>query len=59
MNDRDGPFVSNIVYKALFEGNSEELDPATIPYALDDAVERLRSQGVAPSRWATYIHLGI
>jgi hypothetical protein len=56
MNDIDGPFVTLKVYKCLFE--NETLDPSAIPYALDDAVKELRLQGVTPSRWATYIHMG-
>jgi hypothetical protein len=56
MSDVDGPFVALEVYKCLFE--NEILDPGVIPYALDDAVKQLRLQGVSPSRWATYIHIG-
>jgi hypothetical protein len=56
MNDIDGPFVALKVYKCLFE--NEMLDSNAIPYALDDAVKELRLQGVSPSRWATYVHIG-
>jgi hypothetical protein len=56
MNDIDGPLVASRVYQCLFE--NETLDPDIIPYALDDAVQELRLQGVSPSRWATYIHIG-
>jgi hypothetical protein len=57
MNDVDGPLVASTVYKCLFE--NETLDPCLIPYALDEAVQKLRLQGVSPSRWATYIHMGV
>jgi hypothetical protein len=56
MNDVDGPLVASTVYKCLFE--NETLNPGLIPYALDEAVQKLRLQGVSPSRWATYIHMG-
>jgi hypothetical protein len=56
MNDVDGPSVAAVVYKRLFE--KDVVDPEDIPYALDDAVQALRRQGVSPSRWATYIHIG-
>jgi hypothetical protein len=59
MGDVDGPVVACEVYKALFGGEGEFLDPDDIPYALDAAVSRLREQGLHPSRWAPYVHLGI
>jgi hypothetical protein len=57
MNDVDGPSVAAVVYKRLFE--KDVVDPEDIPYALDDAVQALRRQGVSPSRWATYVHVGV
>lgn len=57
MWDQDGPHVARSVYQALFE--SPGLDPDAIPYALDDAVQQLRSQGLPPERWATYIHIAV
>lgn len=57
MWDQDGPRVARAVYESLFE--SEELDPDAIPYALDDAVQHLRSLGLPPERWATYIHIAV
>lgn len=59
MYDVDGPDIAGHVYQQLFSGNSEYLDPAVIPYALDEAVQQLRAKGLPPSRWATFIHLGI
>jgi hypothetical protein len=56
MGDEDGPEVAKTVYEALFAQESVELD--TVPRALDAAVRKLRAQGVAPERWATFIHLG-
>ncbi len=59
MNDEDGPRVAKTVYEQLFAGEDELLDPDAVPYALDDATRRLREQGLSPSRWAQYIHLGM
>lgn len=59
MDDADGPEVARIVYKRLFEGNNEFLDPDVVPYALDEAVQALRRKGVPAARWATYVHVGI
>jgi hypothetical protein len=56
MGDVDGPTVAGSVYEELFK--SEELDPSVIPYALDDAIQKLRKLGVSPHRWATFIHIG-
>ena len=64
MDDMDGPAVAKKVYTRLFpseEGGGDEgdLDPAVVPYASDEAVRELRANGVSPSRWATYIHVGM
>jgi CHAT domain-containing protein len=59
MGDVDGPVVSETVYRELFAGNSDTIDFNIIPYALDSAVRRLRVQGIEPSRWAPYIHIGV
>ncbi|PSR73512.1 hypothetical protein PHLCEN_2v10653, partial [Hermanssonia centrifuga] len=59
MNDEDGPRVAKTVYEQLFAGEDELLDPDAVPYALDDATRKLREQGLSPSRWAQYIHLGM
>jgi hypothetical protein len=56
MSDSDGPSVATMVYKTLFA--NEVIDADTIPYALDTAVQDLRKRGVAPERWATFIHMG-
>ena len=55
----DGPEIAKIVYRELFK--STVLDPDTIPYALDAAVQALRKkpEGVGAARWACYIHTGI
>ena len=59
MNDFDGPSVSKVIYTRIFKKGAQLIDPDDIPYALDDAVQELRSQGISPSRWAPYIHIGI
>jgi hypothetical protein len=56
MNDLDGPFVAERVYKRVFRDG--RLDLGAVPYALDAAVRELRETGVHPSRWATYVHIG-
>jgi CHAT domain-containing protein len=59
MGDVDGPIVAKTVYSELFAGDGEMLDFDVVPYALDDAVRKLRAQGLEPSRWAPYIHIGM
>jgi hypothetical protein len=58
MGDIDGPLVASHVYRELFQGNNDLLDPDAIPYALDTAIAELRASGIAPARWACYIHMG-
>jgi hypothetical protein len=57
MNDIDGPFMAERIYKRLFQNGRLDLD--IIPYALDDAARELRELGVPASRWATYVHFGV
>lgn len=59
MGDTDGPTIAEAIYKELFSGDSEWLDPTAVPYALDMAVDKLRRRGVHPSRWAPFVHVGI
>lgn len=59
MGDMDGPAVAVRVYKELFAGEAENLNPDRIPYALDAAIQELRLKGLHPSRWGTYVHLGL
>jgi hypothetical protein len=56
MSDVDGPRVAQWFYEALFKKETIELDD--IPFALDDAVQRLRGEGASPQRWATFVHMG-
>jgi hypothetical protein len=56
MNDIDGPYVAQKVYKDIFRDG--KLDLESVPYALDVAVSELRNSGVPASRWATYVHVG-
>lgn len=57
MGDEDGPLVARVVYEELLKRDTFELDD--IPYALDDAVQRLREDfTIGPERWATFIHVG-
>jgi hypothetical protein len=56
MSDEDGPQLAHRVYKVLFE--QEQLDLDDIPYALDAAVQALRSAGVPARRWALFMHMG-
>jgi hypothetical protein len=56
MSDEDGPFVAKRFYEQLFASNS--IDADMVPYALDRAVDALRTSGAPPERWATFIHMG-
>jgi hypothetical protein len=56
MGDMDGPTVAATVYEELFK--NDELDLRVIPYALDEAVQKLRKLGVSAHRWATFVHIG-
>ena len=59
MGNTDGPVVAKRVYRELFQGESEFLDSDAVAYGLDAAVQDLRAQGIHPSRWGTYVHLGM
>ena len=59
MGDFDGPVVAKTIYEELFHPGAEMLDPEAIPYALDTAMRKLRASGLAASRWAPYVHLGV
>lgn len=59
MNDNDGPLIARTIYEEIFKDPTASLDPEMIPYALDYAIQKLQQNGVHPSRWATYIHVGI
>lgn len=59
MGDVDGPSVAKRVYQEIFSTGQELLDPDDVAYGLDAAIRELRKEGVHPSRWATYVHLGI
>jgi hypothetical protein len=59
MEDVDGPLVAESLYNELFKGKFGEFDPSDVPYALDEAVQKLRRIHREPSRWALYIHMGM
>jgi hypothetical protein len=56
MGDVDGPAVAKIFYEELIRHHT--LTSASVAYALDIAVNHLRDQGLPPSRWATFVHIG-
>jgi hypothetical protein len=56
MNDLDGPFIAQRVYRSIFQDG--KLNLSAVPHALDAAVRDLRETGAHPSRWATYVHIG-
>jgi hypothetical protein len=56
MRGEDGPVVSKAFYEKLFEADTITAD--AIPYALDNAVRKLRESGAPLERWATFIHIG-
>jgi hypothetical protein len=57
MDDDDGPFIAQRVYRSIYK--SGKLDIEAVPWGLDDAVRELRESGVPASRWATYVHIGV
>jgi hypothetical protein len=59
MQDVDGPIIADSVYRAIFSGDSDDIDPDDVAYGLDEAVQQLRRIHSDPSRWAPYIHLGM
>jgi hypothetical protein len=61
MSDQQGPIIAESLYSSLFNSDqqSDSLDLDSVPYALDEAVLKLRNSGLDPSFWATYIHIGI
>lgn len=61
MNDNDGPDIARSIYGELFKrvDSNQPLDFDVVPWALDSAIRKLQEKGVHPSRWATYIHIGI
>jgi hypothetical protein len=59
MGDLDGPIIAKDVYQRLLHGESDFLDAGIVPWALDEAVRKLREKGLPPLRWAPYIHIGI
>jgi hypothetical protein len=56
MDDLDGPFIAERVYRNIFQDG--KLNLSAVPHALDAAVRDLRETGAHPSRWATYVHIG-
>jgi hypothetical protein len=56
MNDGDGPGIATTIYRELYKGKMLDLD--AVPFALDNAVRKMRESGVPPCRWAPYIHMG-
>ncbi|PSR75549.1 hypothetical protein PHLCEN_2v9029 [Hermanssonia centrifuga] len=57
MYDLDGPEVAKVIYAELFKGGP--FNPDDIPYALDAAGQSMRTRGLPPSRWATYVRMGV
>jgi hypothetical protein len=56
MHDEDGPKLAQRFYEALLMHDHLDLDD--IPYALEEAITSLRSQGVPAQRWALFMHMG-
>jgi CHAT domain-containing protein len=56
MSDEDGPRLASRFYEVLFERAQIDLDD--ISYALDAAVQALRSAGIPARRWALFMHMG-
>lgn len=58
MDDVDGPDVAEAVYEELLSSDTDELDLDLVPYALDQAVLKMRQKRLSASRWAPYLHIG-
>jgi hypothetical protein len=56
MYDQDGPQIARWVYESLLSQEKISLDD--IPYALDEAVQKLRQNGASAQHWATFMHIG-
>jgi hypothetical protein len=56
MHDQDGPVIAKRVYDYLC--SQEQIKADDVAYALDHAIQEMRSQGLPPERWAPFIHLG-
>jgi hypothetical protein len=54
--DIDAPIIAEHFYEHLLQEKTLTVD--AVPYALDHAVQKLKEYGVAPERWATWIHMG-
>ena len=58
MHDEDGPRVAEKVYSELIR-DKDAFNYEAVPRALDAAIREMRDEGLHPSRWATWIHMGI
>jgi hypothetical protein len=56
MTDADGPVVADLVYEVLFKEDVFDLN--IVPYALDNAVQRLRERKINAERWSVFVHMG-
>jgi hypothetical protein len=54
--DEDGPMVARWFYEERLSKGVVDAD--SVAYALDVAMGKLRATGVAPYRWAPFIHMG-
>jgi hypothetical protein len=61
MGDNKSPLIAEGIYSYLFRdrSDSEFLDPGDVLYALDDALRKLRTSGIDPSIWETYVDICI
>ncbi|KDQ58775.1 hypothetical protein JAAARDRAFT_34630 [Jaapia argillacea MUCL 33604] len=58
MGDSDGPVIAQHVYSKLLQAGGV-INPAVIAFAVDEGVRSLQDRGIAPSRWAPYVHMGV
>ena len=59
VDDEIGCDVAKRLYTKLFRGEGEMVDFGSVPYILDEVVERLRKRGYPASVLATFIHVGV
>ncbi|THH00813.1 hypothetical protein EW026_g1753 [Hermanssonia centrifuga] len=57
MGDQDGPEVAAGIYKELFKG--ETMDPDDVPYALDEAVQKLRARKIMTHLETVNFHIKV
>jgi hypothetical protein len=56
--DENAPVIAKYVYGQLFNSIDDKVDFSIVPYALDEAVQKLREDGLPVRCWAPFVHFG-